>query len=50
MRRACKQGFVTRRVTNYLNVAGAIALPLLAWDAAVLGRGLETAPQREAPG
>jgi hypothetical protein len=29
------QGFVTRRVTNYLNVAGVIALPLLAWDVAV---------------
>ena len=40
------QGFVTRRVTNYLNVAGVIALPLLAWDTAALGRGLQTAPQR----
>ena len=28
------QGFVTRRVTNYLNLAGAAALPLLAWDVA----------------
>jgi len=28
------QGFVTRRVTNYLNTAGAVALPLLAWDSA----------------
>jgi hypothetical protein len=28
------QGFVTRRVTNYLNLAGAVALPLLAWDTA----------------
>ncbi len=28
------QGFVTRRVTNFLNLAGAIALPVLAWDAA----------------
>ncbi len=27
-----EQGFVTRRVTNYLNMAGAAALPLLAWD------------------
>lgn len=27
-----EQGFVTRRVTNYLNLAGAIALLLLAWD------------------
>ena len=28
------QGFVTRRVTVSLNVAGLVALPLLAWDAA----------------
>lgn len=28
------QGFVTRRVTNYLNLSGAVALPLLAWDTA----------------
>lgn len=28
-----EQGFVTRRVTNYLNFAGAIALLPLAWDA-----------------
>ncbi|HXT58370.1 MAG TPA: hypothetical protein VN699_07040 [Pirellulales bacterium] len=27
-----EQGFVTRRVTNYLNLAGAVALPLLFWD------------------
>ncbi|HVX09659.1 MAG TPA: hypothetical protein VHC22_00520 [Pirellulales bacterium] len=27
-----EQGFVTRRVTNYLNLAGAVALPLLLWD------------------
>jgi hypothetical protein len=26
------QGFITRRVTNYLNLAGAVALPVLAWD------------------
>src|SRR5437899_8924195 len=26
------QGFVTQRVSNYLNLAGAAALPLLAWD------------------
>src|SRR4051812_15581022 len=31
------QGFVTRRVTNYLNLAGALALPILAWDAAAAG-------------
>src|SRR5947209_13989523 len=28
------QGFITRRVTNYLNLAGAAALLPLAWDAA----------------
>ena len=27
-----RQGFVTRRVTNFLNLAGAVALPILAWD------------------
>jgi hypothetical protein len=26
------QGFITRRVTNYLNLAGAVALPVLVWD------------------
>lgn len=29
-----EQGFVTRRVTNYLNLAGAVALSLLFWDLA----------------
>jgi hypothetical protein len=29
---ALEQGFITRRVTNYLNLAGAVALPILAWD------------------
>jgi hypothetical protein len=29
-----KQGFVTREVTRYLNLAGAVALLLLAWDLA----------------
>jgi hypothetical protein len=29
-----EQGFVTRLVTNYLNVAGAVALLILAWDLA----------------
>jgi len=29
-----EQGFVTQQVTNYLNLSGAAALPLLAWDAA----------------
>lgn len=33
-----EQGFVTRRVTNYLNLAGAAALPLLLWDMAVTER------------
>jgi hypothetical protein len=27
-----EQGFITRQVTTYLNLAGAIALVLLAWD------------------
>src|SRR5947209_9415057 len=26
------QGYITQKVTNYLNLAGAAALPLLAWD------------------
>jgi hypothetical protein len=30
-----EQGFVTRSVTNYLNVAGAVALLLWGWDLAV---------------
>jgi len=30
-----EQGFITRRVTNYLNVAGALSLVPLAWDAGV---------------
>jgi hypothetical protein len=30
-----EQGFVTRQVTNWLNVAGAVTLPILAWDLAV---------------
>jgi hypothetical protein len=31
------QGFVTRRVTNWLNLAGAVTLPLLAWDLVASG-------------
>jgi hypothetical protein len=31
-----KQGFLTRGVTDYLNLSGAIALVLLAWDVAVV--------------
>lgn len=30
-----RQGLITRRVTNYLNLAGAVALVPLLWDAAV---------------
>src|SRR5438876_5279219 len=29
-----QQGFITRQVTNYLNLSGAIALLVLAWDVA----------------
>jgi hypothetical protein len=29
------QGLITRQVTNYLNLAGAVALVFLAWDAAM---------------
>src|SRR5439155_5028550 len=29
-----QQGFITRQVTNYLNLAGAVALILLGWDVA----------------
>jgi len=29
-----EQGFITRRVSNYFNLAGAVALPILAWDVA----------------
>ena len=30
---AAEQGFVTQRVTQYLNLSGAVCLVLLAWDA-----------------
>ncbi len=33
-----EQGFITRQVTNYLNLAGAVALAVWAWDLAA-GRG-----------
>jgi hypothetical protein len=33
------QGFVTRQVTNYLNASGAVALLVLAWDAAAARPG-----------
>jgi hypothetical protein len=32
------QGFITREVTVYLNLAAAAALPVLAWDLAALGQ------------
>jgi hypothetical protein len=32
-----RQGFITRQVTNYLNLSGAVALLILAWDTAVSG-------------
>src|SRR3954471_15293662 len=31
---AAEQGWITRRVTVWLNVAGAVALPVWAWDLA----------------
>ncbi|MFO0800513.1 MAG: hypothetical protein U0804_23850 [Gemmataceae bacterium] len=33
------QGFVTQSVTNYLNVAGAVALAVCGWDVAAGGAG-----------
>jgi hypothetical protein len=35
-----KQGFITRQVSNWLNVAGAVALPVLAWDLVVAHEAL----------
>jgi len=35
------QGFVTQAVTNYLNVAGAVALAVWAWDVAAGRAGIE---------
>jgi hypothetical protein len=32
-----EQGYITQQVTKYMNLAGAAALPLLAWDAAATG-------------
>jgi hypothetical protein len=34
-----EQGFITRRVTNFLNLSGAVALPLFAWDLVVSSDG-----------
>src|SRR5579871_1207813 len=36
---ATEQGFITRHVAWYLNVAGAVALVILAWDAAATRAG-----------
>jgi hypothetical protein len=35
---AAAQGFITRQVTVWLNVAGAVAIPILIWDAAATRR------------
>jgi hypothetical protein len=40
-----RQGFITQRVTNYLNLSGAIALVPLAWDVAA-GRDSTTRRRR----
>jgi len=40
-----EQGFVTRSVTNYLNVAGAVCLAVWCWDVAA-GRGAGPGKQR----
>jgi hypothetical protein len=32
------QGFITRRVTNWLNIAGVAALAIVAWDIAASGK------------
>jgi hypothetical protein len=37
LRSHLRQGFITQRVTNYLNLTGAIALVPLAWEAAAPG-------------
>jgi hypothetical protein len=34
---AVNQGFITREVTTYLNLAGAVALPVLLWDVVANG-------------
>src|SRR4051812_20479682 len=33
-----RQGFITQRVTDWLNVSGAIALPLMFWNMAAIWR------------
>jgi hypothetical protein len=32
-----QQGFITRRVTNYINLAGGVSLAILAWDTVMSG-------------
>lgn len=39
------QGFITRRVTNYLNMAGAVALTFWGWDLSAI-RGASTGGRR----
>ena len=40
-----EQGFITRRVTNYLNLAGAVALAVWGWDLSA-GRGMSPGGRR----
>ncbi len=40
-----EQGFITRKVTNYLNLAGAIALAIWGWDISAM-RGLSPGGRR----
>jgi hypothetical protein len=40
-----RQGFITQRVTDWLNVAGAVALPLMFWNMAATWRA-RTRPLR----
>ena len=40
-----EQGFITRSVTNYLNLAGAVALAVWAWDLWA-GRGISSGGRR----
>jgi hypothetical protein len=40
-----EQGFITRKVTNYLNLAGAVALAVWGWDLSA-GRGMSPGGRR----
>jgi hypothetical protein len=40
-----EQGFITRKVTNYLNLAGAVALAVWGWDLSVM-RGMSPGGRR----